>query len=82
MPCPQLISELDITGGDERKVGYYAGMIVRRSLLSDENVLTVEDVCRRHQHTGYPEDEGLSGRGNRRKGIPEMESQSELPKNH
>lgn len=46
MPCPQLISELDITGGDERKVGYYAGMIVRRSLLSDENVLMVEDVCR------------------------------------
>lgn len=24
----QLISELDITGGDERKVGYYAGVIV------------------------------------------------------
>ena len=24
----QLISELDITGGDERKVGYYAGLIV------------------------------------------------------
>lgn len=27
--CYQLISELDITGGDERKVGYYAGLIVR-----------------------------------------------------
>ncbi len=26
--APKLISELDITGGDERKVGYYAGMIV------------------------------------------------------
>lgn len=24
----QLITDLDITGGDERKVGYYAGMIV------------------------------------------------------
>ncbi|KAG1738418.1 uncharacterized protein EDB91DRAFT_459416 [Suillus paluster] len=24
----QLVSELDITGGDERKVGYYAGLIV------------------------------------------------------
>lgn len=24
----KLISELDITGGDNRKVGYYAGMIV------------------------------------------------------
>ena len=27
----QLISELDITGGDERKVGYYAGLIVEWS---------------------------------------------------
>ena len=25
---PQLVSELDITGGDEKKVGYYAGLIV------------------------------------------------------
>lgn len=25
----QLVSELDITGGDETKVGYYAGLIVR-----------------------------------------------------
>ena len=23
-----MVSELDITGGDERKVGYYAGLIV------------------------------------------------------
>ena len=27
----QLISELDITGGDEKKVGYYAGLIVSGS---------------------------------------------------
>ncbi|KIK76844.1 hypothetical protein PAXRUDRAFT_835197 [Paxillus rubicundulus Ve08.2h10] len=27
----QLIRELDITGGDETKVGYYAGMIVRNN---------------------------------------------------
>lgn len=27
-PVSQLVSELDITGGDEKKVGYYAGMIV------------------------------------------------------
>lgn len=25
----QLIGELDITGGDKRKIGYYAGLIVR-----------------------------------------------------
>jgi len=24
----QLVSELEITGGDERKVGYYTGLIV------------------------------------------------------
>ncbi|KAG6829997.1 hypothetical protein H0H92_002688 [Tricholoma furcatifolium] len=29
----QLVSELDITGGDKRKVGYYAGLIVRIPLL-------------------------------------------------
>lgn len=29
----KLISELDITGGDEKKVGYYAGLIVGRSSL-------------------------------------------------
>ena len=28
---PQLIIELDITGGDDRKVGYYAGLIVEWS---------------------------------------------------
>jgi hypothetical protein len=27
----QLVSELDITGGDKRKVGYYAGLIVRNT---------------------------------------------------
>ena len=32
----QLISELDITGGDERKVGYYAGMIVSERLRLSE----------------------------------------------
>lgn len=26
----QLVGELDITGGDKRKVGYYAGLIVSR----------------------------------------------------
>jgi len=31
----QLVSELPVTGGDERKVGYYAGLIVRfRSTLA------------------------------------------------
>ena len=39
----QLISELDITGGDEKKVGYYAGLIVRSLSLivqSDFDILT------------------------------------------
>ena len=31
--CRQLISELDVTGGDERKVGYYAGLIVRLTVF-------------------------------------------------
>ncbi|KAF7981428.1 hypothetical protein HWV62_33423 [Athelia sp. TMB] len=32
----KLVAELPITGGDEAKVGYYAGLIVRRSsILSD-----------------------------------------------
>ncbi|EGO19011.1 hypothetical protein SERLADRAFT_443553 [Serpula lacrymans var. lacrymans S7.9] len=35
----QLISELDITGGDERKVGYYAGLI--ESLFSIAQAMTV-----------------------------------------
>jgi len=30
---PQLISELDITGGNEKKVGYYAGLIVNHFVL-------------------------------------------------
>jgi hypothetical protein len=29
----QLITELDITGGDDRKVGYYAGLIVECKLV-------------------------------------------------
>ena len=29
----QLITELDITGGDDRKVGYYAGLIVEWKLV-------------------------------------------------
>ena len=29
----QLIIELDITGGDDRKVGYYAGLIVEWKLI-------------------------------------------------
>jgi MFS family permease len=29
----QLVSELDITGGDDRKVGYYAGMIVSHLII-------------------------------------------------
>ncbi|KAH7906560.1 major facilitator superfamily domain-containing protein [Hygrophoropsis aurantiaca] len=35
----QLVSELDITGGDERKVGYYAGLI--ESLFFTAQALTV-----------------------------------------
>ena len=31
---PQLVSELDITGGDEKKVGYYAGLIVTNPFSS------------------------------------------------
>ncbi|KAL4074787.1 major facilitator superfamily domain-containing protein [Scleroderma yunnanense] len=30
----QLIRELDITGGDDRKIGYYAGLIVSRNICS------------------------------------------------
>lgn len=39
----QLVGELDITGGDKRKVGYYAGLIVSsdhsHSNFSSHNVL-------------------------------------------
>ena len=28
----QLIRELDITGGDDRKLGYYAGLTVSRNM--------------------------------------------------
>lgn len=29
MPCPQLVRNIGITGGDEAKVGYYVGLMVR-----------------------------------------------------
>jgi hypothetical protein len=45
----QLVTELLITDGDERKVGYYAGIIVRWVLLQriscDENVDHLTDIA-------------------------------------
>ncbi|KAF9560725.1 MFS general substrate transporter [Agrocybe pediades] len=46
----QLISELDITGGDERKVGYYAGLI--ESLFFATEALTVLQWSRASDHFG------------------------------
>ncbi|KAF8150913.1 major facilitator superfamily domain-containing protein [Crassisporium funariophilum] len=46
----QLISELDITGGDERKVGYYAGMI--ESLFFATEAITVLQWSRASDHVG------------------------------
>ncbi|CAA7266806.1 unnamed protein product [Cyclocybe aegerita] len=46
----QLISELDITGGDERKVGYYAGLI--ESLFFATEALTVLQWSRASDHVG------------------------------
>ncbi|TFK35576.1 major facilitator superfamily transporter [Crucibulum laeve] len=46
----QLISELDITGGDERKVGYYAGLI--ESLFFVTEALTVLQWSRVSDHIG------------------------------
>ncbi|TFK27818.1 MFS general substrate transporter [Coprinopsis marcescibilis] len=46
----QLISELGVTGGDERKVGYYAGMI--ESLFFLTEALTVLQWSRLSDHIG------------------------------
>ncbi|KAJ4480158.1 major facilitator superfamily transporter [Lentinula aciculospora] len=46
----QLISELDITGGDERKVGYYAGLI--ESLFFVTEAMTVFQWSRASDHIG------------------------------
>ncbi|KAJ6570054.1 major facilitator superfamily domain-containing protein [Mycena vulgaris] len=45
----QLVSELDITGGDERKVGYYAGL---ESLFFITEALTVLQWSRASDHIG------------------------------
>ncbi|KDR78787.1 hypothetical protein GALMADRAFT_244334 [Galerina marginata CBS 339.88] len=45
-----LISELDITGGDERKVGYYAGLI--ESLFFATEAMTVLQWSRASDHLG------------------------------
>ncbi|KAF8969098.1 major facilitator superfamily domain-containing protein [Flammula alnicola] len=46
----QLISELDITGGDERRVGYYAGMI--ESLFFATEAMTVLQWSRASDYVG------------------------------
>jgi len=46
----QFISELDVTGGDERKVGYYAGLI--ESLFFAAEALTVLQWSRLSDHVG------------------------------
>ncbi|KAF8875928.1 major facilitator superfamily domain-containing protein [Infundibulicybe gibba] len=46
----QLISELDITGGDERKVGYYAGLI--QSLFYLSETIMVMQWSRISDHIG------------------------------
>ncbi|THU83159.1 MFS general substrate transporter [Dendrothele bispora CBS 962.96] len=46
----QLVSELDITGGDEKKVGYYAGLI--ESLFFATEALTVLQWSRASDHIG------------------------------
>ncbi|KAF8875781.1 major facilitator superfamily domain-containing protein [Infundibulicybe gibba] len=46
----QLISELDITGGDERKVGYYAGLI--QSLFYLTEAIAVMQWSRLSDHVG------------------------------
>jgi len=45
-----LISELDVTGGDERKVGYYAGLI--ESLFFAVQALTILQWSRLSDHVG------------------------------
>jgi len=63
---PQLISKLDITGGDKKKVGYYAGLIVnhlfsiaflfsphrQESLFFVTEALTVLQWSRASDHVG------------------------------
>ncbi|KAF9532628.1 major facilitator superfamily domain-containing protein [Crepidotus variabilis] len=46
----QLVSELDITGGDQRKVGYYAGLI--ESLFFATEAMTVLQWSRTSDHVG------------------------------
>lgn len=46
----QLVSELDITGGDERKTGYYAGLI--ESLFFATEAITVLQWSRISDHIG------------------------------
>ncbi|KAF8875897.1 major facilitator superfamily domain-containing protein [Infundibulicybe gibba] len=46
----QLVSELDITGGDERKVGYYAGLI--QSLFYFTEAIMVMQWSRISDHVG------------------------------
>ncbi|KAJ7163902.1 major facilitator superfamily domain-containing protein [Mycena crocata] len=46
----QLVSELDITGGDEKKVGYYAGLI--ESLFFLTEAMTVLQWSRASDHIG------------------------------
>ncbi|KAH7920401.1 MFS transporter [Leucogyrophana mollusca] len=46
----QLVRELDITGGDERKVGYYAGLI--ESLFFATQALTILQWSRVSDHIG------------------------------
>ncbi|KAJ7116527.1 major facilitator superfamily domain-containing protein, partial [Mycena epipterygia] len=46
----QLVSELDITGGDEKKVGYYAGLI--ESLFFLTEAMTVFQWSRASDHIG------------------------------
>ncbi|KAG2145321.1 MFS general substrate transporter [Suillus bovinus] len=46
----QLVSELDITGGDERKVGYYAGLI--ESLFFATQALTILQWSRTSDRVG------------------------------
>lgn len=46
----QLVSELDITGGDERKVGYYTGLI--ESLFFATEALTILQWSRLSDHIG------------------------------
>ena len=43
----RLVSTLDITGGDERKIGYYAGLIVEQIIIQLRFRISLErDVYR------------------------------------